>query len=334
MASSQQCAGAFSLWRTQMAHLVENMAYVGAEPWHGLGNTLPPNQSIEEWQLAAGMAWSIKETEVLYSVADTGVNIKSQRDNKVLFRSDTLAPLSVVGRRYQVVQPREVLEFYRDLVSAGGFELETAGVLKEGRKLWALAKTGQETVLKGGDKVKAYLLLATSCDGTLATTAQFTSVRVVCHNTLQLAVGDRAGAIRVPHSTKFDPAIVKAELGLGLTAWDSFMASIRKMSERKVNKFEAMNFLVDVLGSRDLPLAEQPHQRALQAVHALFAGAGKGAELAAASGTVWGLTNAITQFVDHERRARSQDHRLNSAWFGEGAQIKARALKQALQLVS
>lgn len=69
-----------------------------------------------------------------------------------------------------------MLEFYRDLVNAGGFELETAGVLKGGKKLWALAKTGQETLLKGCDQVKAYLLLATSCDGTLCTTAQFTSV--------------------------------------------------------------------------------------------------------------------------------------------------------------
>lgn len=177
-----------------MAHLVENMAYVGAEPWHGLGNALPHNQSIEVWQRSAGMDWEVRETEVLYSVATEGLHLKPYKDGKVLYRSDTLAPLSVVGNRYQVVQPREVLEFYRDLVSAGGFELETAGVLKEGRKLWALAKTGQETILKGGDRVKAYLLLATSCDGTLATTAQFTSVRVVCNNTLQLAVGDRAGA--------------------------------------------------------------------------------------------------------------------------------------------
>jgi hypothetical protein len=105
------------------------------------------------------MDWSIRETEVLYSVADVGLHVKPFPDGKVLYRSDTLAPLSVVGKRYSVVQPRDVLEFYRDLVSAGGFELETAGVLKAGRKLWALPKTGQETILKGGDKVKAYLLL-------------------------------------------------------------------------------------------------------------------------------------------------------------------------------
>jgi len=89
----------------------------------------------------------------------------------VLYRSDTKAPLSVVSNRYQIVQPREVLEFYRDLTEVSGYELETAGVLKGGRKFWALARTGQTTKLKGNDQVNGYLLLATSCDGTLATTA-------------------------------------------------------------------------------------------------------------------------------------------------------------------
>lgn len=317
-----------------MAHLVETMAYVDATPWHGLGNQLPINQPIEAWQQAAGMDWEIKEAEVLYSVASEGLHVKPFPASKVLYRSDNLAPLSVAGNRYKVVQPREVLEFYRDLVAAGGYELETAGVLKGGRKLWALARTGQQTLLKGGDTVKAYLLLATSCDGTLCTTAQFTSVRVVCNNTLQLAIGERASAVKVPHSTKFDPVAVKDELGLGLSAWDSFLASMRGMADRPVNKFETMKYLVEVLGDRDVPLADQPNQKALQSVYALFAGAGKGSALASADGTAWGLLNAVTEYVDHARRARNQDYRLDSAWFGQGAQIKGRALEQAMRLIA
>ncbi|WP_414616819.1 DUF932 domain-containing protein, partial [Stenotrophomonas muris] len=92
-----------------------------------------------------------------------------------------------VSKRFKVVQPGEILEFYRDLTQHSGFELETAGVLKGGKKFWAMARTGQSTSLKGRDRVDGYLLLATACDGTLATTAQFTSVRVVCNNTLQIA---------------------------------------------------------------------------------------------------------------------------------------------------
>ena len=163
-----------------MAHLVETMAYVGDTPWHGLGNQLTAHQPVESWLTEAGMDWTINQSDVLFNVSHDGMHIRTHADSKVLYRSDTLAPLSVVSPRYKVVQPHEVLHFYQDLVSAGGFELETAGVLKGGRKLWALAKTGQQALLKGNDQVKAYLLLATSCDGTLCTTAQFTPcVRVV-----------------------------------------------------------------------------------------------------------------------------------------------------------
>ena len=318
-----------------MAHELQTMAYIGNEPWHGLGNKLPANQSIEIWQREAGMNWEIEETDVLYSVSKgIGIHLKPSYDNKVLYRSDNHEALSVVSKRYKTVQPKEVLEFYRDLTVAGGFQLETAGVLKHGRKLWALAKTGQEVMLRGGDKVKGYLLLATSCDGSMATTAQFTSIRVVCNNTLQLAVGEKKGAVKVPHSTTFDPIAVKRELGLGMSAWDSFMESITVMAERKVNKFETMHFLVEVLGDPALPLNEQPNQKALQSVYSLFAGGGKGSDMASASGTAWGLLNGVTEYVDHSRRAMSQDHRLDSAWFGAGASIKNKAFEEALKLAA
>jgi len=320
-----------------MAHEIQTIAYINEEPWHGLGNRLPKNQPLEIWQQKAGMDWQIREAPVLFNAnQDEGslLNLRSNADTKVLYRSDNLEPLSVVSKRYQTVQPKEVLEFYRDLVAAGGFELETAGVLKGGRKLWALAKTGQETILKGGDKVKGYLLLATSCDGTLATTAKFTSIRVVCSNTLQMAVADSRGSVKVPHSTKFDPVQVKQELGLGLSAWERFNASIKQLADRKVNRFEVMNYLVEVLGDPELPLNEQPNQKAIQNVYSLYSGAGKGSDLASANGTAWGLLNGITEHVDHYRRALSTDHRLDSAWFGMGSQIKAKSFESAMALAA
>ena len=169
-----------------MAHQIEQMAYVGATPWHGLGNNLPQKQPIEVWQREAGMDWQIQESPVHFKSDAIGPlgTIHSFPEQKVLYRSDTKAPLSVVSKRYHTVQPREVLEFYRDLTEVSGYELETAGVLKGGRKFWALARTGQGTSIKGNDQVNGYLLLATSCDGTLATTATPTTIRVVCNNTL------------------------------------------------------------------------------------------------------------------------------------------------------
>jgi len=324
-----------------MAHelaTTNDMAYVGETPWHGLGNQLPKNQPLEVWQKSAGMDFEIKQTQVLFNAASGNgnnlLNLCSNSDATVLYRSDNNEALSVVSKRYKVVQPKDVLGFYRDLVSVGGFELETAGILKGGKKLWALARTGQETMLPGLDKVKAYLLLATSCDGSLATTAQFTSVRVVCNNTLQMAVGESKGAIRVPHSTIFDPAAVKLELGLGMSSWEMFMASIKAMSNRPVNKFEAMSYLVNVLGDPALPLTDQPNQKAIQTVYGLYSGEGKGSKLQSANGTVWGLVNGVTEYIDSHRRARNQGYRLDSAWFGQGAQIKGKAFEQAMALAA
>lgn len=323
-----------------MAHELASatdMAFIGNTPWHGLGNKLPKNQPIEIWQKSAGMDFEIKQTEVLFNAANGDgnmLNLRSNADATVLYRSDNFTPLSVVSKRYKVVQPKEILEFYRDLVAAGGMELETAGVLKGGKKIWALAKTGQEVTLSGSDKVRAYLLLATSCDGSLATTALWTSIRVVCNNTLQMAVGESKGAIRVPHSTTFDPAAVKEELGLGITVWDAFMASIKEMSQRPVNKFEAMSYLVNVLGDPALPLNDQPNQKAIQSVYGLYSGEGKGSNLQSASGTAWGLVNGISEYVDTHRRARNQDYRLDSAWFGVGAAIKEKAFAEALKLAA
>ena len=189
-----------------MAHLVEQMAYVGATPWHGLGSRLSPQQPLEVWQREAGMDWKIQDSPVHFKSDSIGTlgSIHTFSEQKVLYRSDTKAPLSVVSQRYQVVQPREVLEFYRDLTEVSGYEPETAGVLKGGRKFWALARTGQGTTLRGNDQVNGYLLLATSCDGTLATTATPTTVRVVCNNTLTIALDGVTNAIKVPHSVGAD----------------------------------------------------------------------------------------------------------------------------------
>lgn len=322
-------------------HLVHSMAYVNETPWHGLGNKLAPRQPLEVWAEQAGMNWTIQEAEVRFVSAGTGAplgSIHAFPDQKVLYRSDTQAPLSVVSRRFQVVQPHEVLEFYRDLTEVGGFELETAGVLKEGKKLWALARTGQNATLKGRDKINGYLLLATACDGTLATTAQFTSVRVVCNNTLAVALGDSSGAIKVPHRSQFDPQAVKRQLGIAISSWDGFMARMKALSECKVKGDTAESFLRRVL---TYTVAVTPdgngravNDRALRAVYDLYLGRGKGAELASAAGTAWGLVNSVTEYVDHHRRARSADHRLDAAWFGQGASIKQKAWEEALKLVA
>ena len=317
-------------------HLVETMAYAGEKPWHGLGNKLTTLQPIDVWKRQAGMDWMIEESEVRYITGNHTVGaIHSFPEQKVLYRSDTKRPLAVVSKRFQVVQPEEVLEFYRDLTEYSGFELETAGVLKEGRKFWALARTGQSTTLKGKDQVNGYLLLATACDGSLATTAQFTSVRVVCNNTLQIALGDNRGAVKVPHRSEFNADAVKQQLGLTVAPWNRFVAKMKDLVACPVDPDS-----VDGLLRRMLVYSGQPgkapvvNEQAVRSVRALYDGGGRGAQLASSRGTAWGLLNSVTEYVDHHRRARSDDHRRDAAWFGQGAQFKQRAWDELIQLTA
>lgn len=336
-----------------MAHLIDSMAFTGQTPWHGLGNQLTPKQPIEVWARQAGMNWSIEQSPVRYLAGqsnhgnDTHSNshlaqtlkhpkqdiIMPFDEQKVLYRSDTHAPLSVVSQRYQVVQPREILEFYRDLTEKADFELETAGVLKGGKKLWALAKTGQSASIKGKDVSNGYILLATACDGTMATTAQFTSIRVVCNNTLAIALNQgntsKQGIVKVPHNTKFDAQSVKQQLGISISAWDEYIYQLNQLSNRKVKNAEVDRYLWQVFNDKAAPISSSFNERAMTKCKSLFEGHGRGAMLDSAKGTAFGLLNSVTEFVDHERRAKSTDHRLESAWFGNGAVIKQRALDLA-----
>ena len=322
-----------------MAHQIEQMAYVGDTPWHGLGQQLSRQQPLEVWRQQAGMDWHIESSPVRFIADGAGHlgSIHSFPEQKVLYRSDTRAPLSVVSQRYKVVQPEEVLEFYRDLTEYAGYELETAGVLKGGRKFWALARSGLGTALKGQDQVNAYLLLATSCDGSLATVATPTSVRVVCNNTLTIAVDGMSQGVKVPHSTEFNPQRVKQQLGISVAQWDDFMYRMKTLAERKVSQEEVKAYFQSVICNAEEPLddpSKLPNVRALNRVQKLYHGEGRGSQLYTAQGTAWGLLNAITEYVDHEKRARSNDYRMDSAWFGQGANLKDKALKSAMALVA
>ncbi len=344
-----------------MAHQIETMAFVGQTPWHGLGNRLPQNQPIEIWAQQAGMDWRIESSNVSYMAKNNRGQsiILPYEEQRVLYRSDTHAPLSVVSQRYQEVQPKEILEFYRDLTEQSGFELETVGVLKGGRKFWALARTGQSAALKNKDVSNGYILLATACDGTLATTAQFTSIRVVCNNTLAIALrgqNSSAGVVKVPHSTKFDAEKIKQQFGISVRAWDEHMYEMKQLTQRKVTQQEAATYFDAVFNNTTMSATDQeesiiqyylkaasmdkksnsksePNGRAITKTMEMFNGQGRGAELSSAKDTAYGLLCSITEFVDHERRAMSRDHRLNSAWFGRGATIKQRGLEQALRMI-
>jgi phage/plasmid-like protein (TIGR03299 family) len=325
------------------------IAFRGATPWHGLGNPILPQDDIDTIRIKAGIDYDVIKTPVLYTRGFIEVCDKSKQEiiekssnACVLYRSDTGDDLSVVSDRYQVVQPRQIIEFYRDLTEKFGFELEVVGALKGGRKVWALAKTDNAIQLRGRDDVKGYLLFATSYDSSMATQLRNTAVRVVCNNTIQMAVAEGQPAISIPHSTKFDADKIKREMRIG-EAWESFSKNATAMTTRIVSKDETMRMLLDVY----FGLTTTDEIRAFQEVEANAKAAEKfmarmttalfaspGADLASAKGTLWGVLNAVTYDVDFQAPSRSPDTRLDKAWFGTGNAIKQRAFAYAEKLVA
>jgi len=307
---------------TQRADGFNEMAFVGETPWHGLGQEIDENSSIEEWQKAAGMDWTINSSPVKF---DAEGNDQIYSGQNVLYRSDTHLPLSVVSNRYKAVQPVEVLEFFRDLIDENGFKINTAGTLRGGKRMWALAETGKFGEVCKGDGVGGFLLLSTSCDRTLATTARFTTVRVVCNNTLTMAVNDKSNCVSFSHIQQFDHEKVKEKLGTAVASFGSFMDMAKVLQKQKLRQAQAQQFVADLITPlnqvKDSPIEEN---RAYKKIMALFDSEAKGQELVGYS--KWGMLNAVTEYVDHHNPSRNNDARLDSAWFGTGDRLKNRAI--------
>lgn len=312
-----------------MAHMIDEtsgaaaIAFVGATPWHGLGQALTAGADIATWTREARLDYTVLESPVLYRTAAAS-EPELFKGRKVLHRSDTGGALAVVSDGYHVVQPAEVMGFFERLVGLGGFQLETAGALSYGRRVWALASVGEGADVVDGDVVKPYLLLGTSYDGTMATVAKFTTIRVVCNNTITAALNDTQGTVRVLHSERFDPEAVRLELGIVANNWERFLVQSRQLAKVEMSAIEADSFVAELLKPYHSGRLDVTESRAFKRIRALFDGASIGNELAGASR--WGMLNAVTELVDHER-GRSDNTRLESAWFGTGASIKARALE-------
>jgi phage/plasmid-like protein (TIGR03299 family) len=310
-------------------------AYVGEKPWHGLGQALRPGANIETWKQAAGMDWTVLRGVVRYATSRNPDDLQLQTlpEQHVLFRSDNRQPLGIVSKKYKIVQPGEVLEFFRDLTEANGFQLTTAGTLFDGRRFWALAAIGEEAVVVGDDKVGGYLLLSTSCDGTLATTARFTTVRVVCNNTLSMALKDRRREVIIRHTSRFNADRVKDDLGLARGAFASFMRDARQLAAKPLDEITARSFVGELLSdTKTVFKKDVAASRPFKEIMNLYRGAGRGSLLDGSDGSAWGLVNAVTEYVDHHARATSDSHRLTNAWFGKGDALKSEALARALAL--
>lgn len=311
---------------THRANGFVEMAYCGDAPWHKLGQELTAGASVDEWIKQAGMDWLIKRSRVRYGEGDQQ---RIMDDQHVLFRSDTKDALGVVGSKYNIVQPREVLEFFRDVVSANGFQLSAAGTLFGGRRFWATASIGDSACILNKDEVNGFLLLSTSADGTLATTAKFTTIRTVCNNTLSMALSSKdARDVKISHRTNFNPAVVKAQLGIVTGAFGDFVQASRKLAVTNINLLDAGKLTADLLvDSKIVTKEDVTTSNGFKSIIELFSrGKGNHGE------TAWDWLNGVTEYVDHVQRAKTNSHRMANSMFGKGDALKTLAFERALAI--
>lgn len=350
-----------------MAHMIDftkgiaAFAHVGAKGWHGLGTQLQPGQTTEQWARAAGMDWQVLPAPIYYT--PDGADAQKQFKGKVaLYRGDTKGDLGVVSDGYQIVQPLETLEFFEHWAKLGAAHLETAGVLFEGRRWFAMARMGDPIEINPGDIMLPYLLMSTSADGSSATEGRDTYVRVVCANTLA-AARSAPSVYRCPHRSKFNPKAARKALEASHEGFKTFCDNARELSRVKVTQRQAEAYTKRILGiqedsrkAQEQPAAEtfsslltgsvrsanivngaeqsvdkaRRTSYAYESILRLFGGAAIGDNLPGVSGTAWGYLNAVTEFVDHEKRARNEENRFVSATSGPGDAMKQSALSMLL----
>ena len=306
--------------RKFMAHLVETMAYAGEVPWHGLGkqvsNNMTPSEMLQaaqiDWTVTKRPAYTIDKPNCWTIVDPTGeANFLRCEDNYFLVRDSDNKILSPCGENYVPFQNAEVMSFFKKFTQAGQMKMDTAGSLKNGKDIWGLAKLSDNFTLPGDDRMEGYLLLNNSHQVGIAMTIMFTPVRVVCNNTLTMALDSGAERFRVLHLQMFDEEVKKAAeeaLGLSNTLSKTFSEQAHFLSSKQARTTELEKFIAELFQpnlliergktldhSKFPPLKDEFKKNAELVYDAVETS--PGAKLKSAKGTWWGALNAVTYVV-------------------------------------
>lgn len=312
---------------------------VGEPAWHGLGVTLNDPPSVREAIKLAGLDWNVRlqPLHMNYDGEDLPV------PGYATVRDTDKSVLGVVGPTYKPLQNQDAFDFFQPWLDAGLATLESAGSLREGKRVWVLAKLKSDnlTVVKG-DEVAKYVLLSNGHDGTLAVRAGFTPIRVVCANTMAMAHGDKASKLlRVRHTNTTIKALDEIR-SIMMAAEKSFEATaeqFRAMARCGVNKEDLRNYVRQVFKPQVIqggPTAltdpeEAECERLMGKIIPLFE-SGRGNDLPGVAGTLWGAYNAVNEYLGYERGS-SNAGRLHSLWFGDSAVANQRALQVAQKML-
>jgi phage/plasmid-like protein (TIGR03299 family) len=313
-----------------MSHEIENMFSVNQTPWHKLGKILNAAPSIQEAIIAAGLDWKVNLKPLF--TAD-GVSVES--DAQATYRESDGKILGVVGPSYKPLQNSEAFNFFQPFVDSGAVELETAGSLRDGRRVWVLARVkGMQADVVKGDEVKLYVLLSNSHDGTLAIRTGFTPIRVVCNNTLTAAHSSGASKlIRIRHAGDVVKNLQRVQEVMDLVKGEftATMEQYRALASKQVNQADLEKFVKIVFSVPGSQANANAGDRSVNKIQPLFE-QGRGNNLPGVQGTMWALYNATTEYLQYNR-GTDDAKRLDSTWFGTSQALNKRALDTALDLV-
>lgn len=318
-----------------MAANIDSMAYCGNVPWHRLGTRLANPMTAEEAITAGGLDWEVVKEPLYFDERKILV-----KDRYVTRRSDRLTTagggyLGCVGRDYRPLLNREAFAFLNPLRIADKAVFHTVGAIDEGRRVWLLAKLPGEIRVVGDDITEKFLLLSNSHDGTSAVRVMFTGVRVVCQNTLNLALRD-AGGLSIRHHADVHERVKEAYKLLGIVneAYEAAAVSMRAMAKVHLTSNRLKGYFETLM---PLPIEDEEQRLRVQQRHRrweeLFE-TGIGNSTPGVRGTVWAAYNGVTQWVDRESYTSRQKNPLKTIWFGQGRLLKERAFSQAEKLLS
>jgi phage/plasmid-like protein (TIGR03299 family) len=320
------------------------MFYVGDEPWHGLGVRLPAPPTAEEAIEAAGLDWQVAKAP-LYVFGKSrlipfpGKFAVVPQDR---LGEDDCPIFGMVSEQYQPLQNREAFAFFDPLVQTGAATYHTAGALGRGERIWVLARLEGVLNIAGRDEVHKYVLLSNSHDGHSCIQVKITPVRVVCQNTLIQALR-RGETLRVPHVADVQDRLEEARRLLGIMdrAFGDLQRRFEAMARLRLDTARLGGYLRTVFPDPEGEKDDQTRKRAqsdrLWAEY--FFASGRGNNAPRVKGTLWAAYNGIVELVDHCDRRRMpvegpDERRLQSAWFGGGYQVKARAFAEAERLLA
>jgi phage/plasmid-like protein (TIGR03299 family) len=323
---------------------MEHLAIVGGSPF--AQSTLTSTGNVEQWAKDSNLEWEIKSSELMFDVGLVDLDGKPlyQTDPKrqVLYRSDTRQRLGVVSNNFKVVQPRQILEFYRQLSESLNVNLDAAGWVKNGAVVWGLADIGKEISIKGQDRIKNYLMFSTANDGTKATTIHFISRRMVCNNMLNYAfsqVNSSPFSISIGHMTEItkekETSIINEIVKGSGEHWGNFETTANNMADVGMGVEDAIEYFTTLLSIKDkdgiLTFPKSKGSTLLKLVDVFQNGVGQNTR--SAQNTLWGAVNAVSRFTDHEVKYRSPQNAIATSQFGIGNTLKNKAFTQASEIL-